>query len=200
MFIMCAALLSFSFAKPAFADNSATAFVQGLGDTALMSLTGKDINRKTRETRVRAILRKNFDLPSIGKFALGTQWRQTSDKERAEYMDLFEDMIVQTYTTRFEDYSGQELKVDKSITDKNGDFLVASQVIQKEGPAVNLQWRIRNKDGALRVEDVIVENISMSLTQRSDFAAVMQQGGGVESLLVSLRERSKKAAEHGKDK
>lgn len=168
-------------------------FIQQLGETALMSLTGKNIARKTREERVRGILRNNFDIQAIGKFALGTYWREATPKQRADYMDLFEDMIVQTYTTRFEDYSGQTLKVDNSAA-SGADYIVSSQVVQKDGPPVNLQWRVRKKEGGLRVVDVVVEGVSMSVTQRSDFASVIQSGGGkIDALLDSMRERKEAA-------
>jgi phospholipid transport system substrate-binding protein len=180
-------------AKPD-SGNLSSQFVRKLGDTALMSLTAKNVNRATREKRVREILQDNFDVGAIGRFALGTYWREASEKQRKEYMALFEDMIVQTYTTRFEDYSGQTLKVDGSKA-VGQDSLVTSRVVQKDGPPVGLEWRIRDQGGSLRVVDVIVEGVSMSITQRSDFAAVIQHGGGkVEALLASLRERRKAAA------
>jgi len=193
----CAILLSFVLPAPASADSASSAqaqFVQSLGNTALMSLTGKDMDRKTREDRVRKILRNNFDVAAIGKFALGPYWRQATDSQKKEYTGLFEDMIVQTYTTRFEDYSGQKLKVTGSEP-SGSDYIVSSQVIQKDGPPVNLQWRVRKKDGALRIVDVVVEGVSMSVTQRSDFASVIQNGGGsIDALLKSLSDRRDAAA------
>lgn len=170
-------------------------FVQKLGDTALMSLTSKSAPRAQREKRVRDILTRNFDLNAIGKFALGTYWREATPAQQSEYLRLFEDMVVQTYTTRFEDYSGQSLKVEGSTSVSEKDFVVDSKVIQEDGPPVALEWRVRMKDGGLKVVDVIVEGISMSVTQRSDFSAVIQRGGGgVDALLVSLRDRKKTAA------
>ncbi len=192
--VLAAAMIAFA-SVPAQAASTASTpaavFVQKLGDTALMSLTSKKMNRSTREARVRDILEKNFDIAAIGKFALGTHWRDISDTQRGEYTKLFENMIVQTYTTRFEDYAGQNLKVSGAAASGKTDFLVDSQVIQKDGPPINLQWRVRQKDEGLRVVDVVVEGVSMSVTQRSDFAAVIQNGGGkVEALLTSMRERS----------
>jgi phospholipid transport system substrate-binding protein len=187
-----AAVLSLVLSAPLkAADLSPPAqFVQNLSNTALLSLTGKSMNRKTREDRVRDILLKNFDVQAIGKFALGTYWREASDAQRKEYMDLFEDMIVKTYTTRFEDYSGQSLKVDGAKDSPPKDFIVASKVVQKDGPPVNLEWRVRNEEGGYRIVDVVVEGVSMSITQRSDFASVIQNGGGtIDALIASLRKR-----------
>ena len=163
-------------------------FIQELGDTALMSLTVKDISRKAREKRVREILQKKFDIQTIARFALGTYWREATKSQRKEYMILFENMIVRTYTTRFEDYSSQKLKITGDIPSGKRDFLVFSQILQEDGPPVNLEWRLRKKNDKLRIIDVVVEGISMSITQRSDFSSVIQRGGGkVDALLTSLR-------------
>lgn len=173
-------------------ETAAVTFVQKLGDKALSSLTDKAIARATRESRVRTLLEENFDLPTIGRFALGTYWRTATAAEKTEYMNLFEDMIVQTYTSRFEDYSGQSFKVIKSSKSGENDFIVNSQIIQKDGPPVSVDWRVREKNGQMKIVDVIVENISMSVTQRSDFSSVIQNGGGkVKALIASLRDRKK---------
>ena len=174
------------------ASSPPSQFVQKLGDTALMSLTSKNAPRSLREKRVREILRNNFDVTTIGRFALGTYWRDASEAQRKEYLGLFEDMIVQTYTTRFEDYSGETLRVSGFTASGDTDSIVTSQVIQKDGPPINLEWRVRKEEGSLRIVDVVVEGISMSVTQRSDFSSVIQHGGGnIDALLTSLREQNK---------
>jgi phospholipid transport system substrate-binding protein len=192
--ILCLFAITFSLMLPstARAEAAPAQFIQELGHTALMSLTEKDIPRSDREVRVREILQDNFDVQAIGKFALGPYWNTASEAQRKDYMDLFEAMIVQVYTTRFENYSGQVLKVDSSVSGGNKDSIVSSQILQKDGPPINLQWRVRDEGGALRVVDVIVDGISMSVTQRSDFSSIIQNGGGtIDALLSSMREHQK---------
>ena len=42
----------------------------------------------------------------------------------------------------------------------------------------------------MKIIDVAIEGISMSVTQRDEFSSVIQRGGGrVEALLASLREK-----------
>ena len=51
---------------------------------------------------------------------------------------------------------------------------------------------MRYKDGKYKVIDIIVEGVSMSVTQRSDFSSVIQRGGGnVQVLIDHLREKTK---------
>lgn len=178
------------------AGDNYVGFVQKMGDQALTQLTGKEISDAEREKRVRTILRQNFDIKTIGQFVLGRHWRNATEKQRAEYLDLFEDMIVITYAQRFEEYAGQQFKATGSnpASSKSKDYVVQSQVLQKDGPPVKVEWRVRSFGGTPKVIDVLIENVSMSVTQRADFDAVIQSGGGkIEALLDSLRKRQKTA-------
>lgn len=171
------------------ADKKAVAFVDDMGKKALEMLTDQELSRDTREKRVRKLLNDHFDVPTIGKFALGIHWRKTDDKQKKEYLDLFENLIVQTYTTRFEDYSGQTFEVNGGIPLSAKDTIVNSTIIQEDGPPVDVKWRVRKKNASTyKIIDVVVENISMGMTQRSEFDSIIQRGGDIEALLESLRE------------
>jgi phospholipid transport system substrate-binding protein len=185
------ALFLFGAALPASAkgsDSAAVGFVQKLGDKALTSLTAKGLAKGERAKRVRTLLTENFDIPTIGRFVLGTHYREATEAQRQEYFKLFEDMIVSTYTQRFADYSGQSFKVMGADASGAEDTVVKSQIIQKDGPPVDIDWRVRSKGGQMKIVDVMVDNISMSATQRDDFDGVIESGGGrVDALLDSLR-------------
>ncbi|MEZ0224051.1 MAG: phospholipid-binding protein MlaC [Alphaproteobacteria bacterium] len=186
------------------ADSPCAQFVQKLGDKALTSLTARELSKAERSRRVRTLLRENFDIPTIGKFVMGGHWREATEAQRAEYNRLFENMIVETYTRRFAEYSGQSFKVLGTAPSSGGaDTIVTSQILQKNGPPVDVDWRVREKGGSSKIVDVLVEKISMSVTQRDDFDGVIQAGGGkIEALLEALRKRqsdngtSKQAAKH----
>ncbi|HEX2752441.1 MAG TPA: ABC transporter substrate-binding protein [Alphaproteobacteria bacterium] len=176
----------------AMANDAYVGFVQKMGDQALTQLTGKELSADERKKRVRNILRQNFDVKTIGQFVLGRHWRTATEKQRAEYLDLFEEMIVTTYTQRFEEYSGQQFKATGSnrASSKSKDYVVQSHVLQKDGPAVKVEWRVRSIGNSPKVIDVLIENVSMSVTQRADFDSVIQSGGGkIETLLESMRKR-----------
>jgi len=190
-----AALAFLAFAPvAAFAGDTYVGFVQKMGDQALTELTGTQISHAEREQRVRSMLRQNFDIKTIGQFVLGRHWRTATEKQRAEYLTLFEDMIVATYAQRFEEYAGQQFKATSSnpASSKSKDYVVQSQVLQKDGPPVKVEWRVRSFGSTPKVIDVLIENVSMSVTQRADFDAVINSGGGkIDALLDSLRNRQK---------
>ena len=194
IFILAALALLALAPVAAWAGDTYVGFVQKMGDKALTELTGKNITMSEREKRVRTMFEQNFDVKTIGQFVMGRHWRTATAKERTEFLNLFEDMIVKTYAQRFEEYEGQKFKAEKSDKVGSKDYMVFSQVLQKNGPPVKVEWRVRPTSGQPKVIDVLIENVSMGVTQRSDFDAVIQRGGGkVEALLDSMRKRQQSA-------
>ena len=62
--------------------------------------------------------------------------------------------------------------------------------------AVRIDWRLVNNNGAYKINDVIVEGISMTATQRSEFASILQRNGGqVRSLIALMRQKTASAAD-----
>lgn len=165
---------------------SSKATVSGLADKAIAVISDKSLSAAQRKTKFSTLLGANFDVPTIGKFALGRYWRQATPAQQKEYTALFRNMIVNVYTARFEEYSGQTVTVTGGrVDEKSGDVVVNSQINTTDGSApVPVDWRLRNG----KIIDVIVTGVSMSVTQRDDFASVIQQGGGkIEALLAHLR-------------
>ena len=165
-------------------------FIASLSQEGISFLQEKGISENEKREKFRVFLNQNFDLKTIARFALGRYWRSSTKEQKKEYLALFEDMVVDVYARRFGEYDGQNIEILQSRSQGKADILVSSSIIQNNGPKIGLDWRVRNKkDGSLKIIDLIVEGVSMSLTQRSDFASVIQRGGGnVEALLKHLRD------------
>lgn len=179
-------------AARAAADTQAAAkFVQGLGDRAIAVLSRPGVTKQAERQEFSRLLEDNFDLQTIGRFVVGRYWNTASDAQRTEYMGLFHDMVVNVYSERFSTYAGQTFTVQGSRADGERDAIVSSQVAQPNGTVVNVEWRVRSKEQGLRIIDVVVENVSMSVTQRSEFSSVIESHGGDFGALIStLRERA----------
>ena len=168
------------------------AFIETIGRDAINSLTGKDLSDTEREERFRKILERSFEVNLIARFTLGRYWRRATEKQQKEYVNLFEDFIVQAYAARFRDYSGETFVVGKVRDINDRDKLVESSLMLKDGRKIPVHWRVRGNSG-YKVIDVLVEGVSMAITQRDEFAAIInQKGGKVEGLLVALRQKTGK--------
>ncbi len=170
-------------------DNiKAKNFIDKMGSDAISFLDNKSLSNAQKQEKFRVLLNRNFDMDTIGRFALGKNWRSASEAQQKEYLNLFDDMIVRVYSSRFNEYDGQNFKVLSARDIGKNDKLVTSYIIPPSGSKVQVDWRVRNKNGSYKVIDVIIEGVSMSLTQRSDFSSIIQRGGGnIEVLLKHLR-------------
>jgi len=174
------------------ADGHADAFIKKIGKEAIDSLTGKGLNNAQREERFRTILKRSFDIRLIARFTLGRYWRTATEKQQKEYVHLFEDFIVQAYAARFRDYAGETFEVGQVRDVGERDKLVTSDLTLKDGRKIPVHWRVRGNSD-YKIIDVLVEGVSMAITQRDEFAAIIsQKGGKVEGLLVALREKTSK--------
>jgi len=134
------------------------------------------------------MLREDFDLTDISRFVLGPYWRVATKAQRREFCSLFEDHLVRFYGQRFTQYGGESLRVNGSRIDPAG-VMVTSQIIRPQGLPIEVDWRLAVSDGRYKISDVSIDGVSMALTQRSEFAAIVQRNGGrVAGLLATMRE------------
>ncbi|WP_025899458.1 MlaC/ttg2D family ABC transporter substrate-binding protein [Sneathiella glossodoripedis] len=171
------------------AEQSALKLVEGLGQKAVEALANNKLSVEEKREQFSVLVNSNFDMRLIGRFVLGKHWRKANEQEREEFLDLFNTYIITTYQKRIGEYSGENLKILKARSLNDKEYIVNSEIIRPAGPAIKLDWRLRNnKDNELKIIDIMVENVSMALTHRDEFSSVISQNGGkVEGLLKKLR-------------
>lgn len=166
-------------------------FIKTLAEKAIASLTIKELSKGEREKRFRALMLDSFAIPGIARFVLGRHWPRASEQEKSEYLKLFEDLMVATYTQRFSKYAGETLEIEQAEVRGENDTLVYSTIKRIDGAQpIKVAWRVRGKPGGFKIVDVIVEGISMVQTQKSEFASFIQQhDGNLGALLTEIRKR-----------
>jgi phospholipid transport system substrate-binding protein len=163
--------------------------------TRAVEILGKKVPQTERLVRFRELFQADFDGPGIARFVLGRYWKNASEQEQQEFLKLFEDYVVYVYGIRLSSFNGETFKVRGSRADNSG-VIVSTDIISPGGEApIKIDWRLVTDKGAFKINDVIIEGISMMVTQRSEFASVIQRHGGQMSGLLSLmREKTKTAS------
>lgn len=192
LILVCASVIAVALARPAAATpEGASDFVRSLGDQAVAALSDDSLSEEARTEELRELFARGFDIRTIALFALGRHWRSANKQQLREYLALFTDFIVTSYAKRFGAYAGETLVVKRTRTGSGRDVMVVSDVVQPGKPALRVDWRVRETDRGYKVVDVIVEGVSMVITQRDEFAAVIRsKGKGIEGLLAALRKKT----------
>lgn len=165
--------------------EASRAFIEGMAQDAIDFLADQSMPHAQKSQKFKQLLASSFDLKTIGRFALGRYWKVATPAQQKEYQALFENMVVKVYSNRFKEYKGQDLVVSSAKPEGEVDVLVTSFIVPKSGPRVQVDWRVRNKNGQRKIVDIIVEGVSMAVTQRSEFASVIQAGGGNVDVLIN---------------
>jgi phospholipid transport system substrate-binding protein len=184
-------LVNVTAAHPAAATTTspeeAQRFIQKLGDTAVKTLSDKSIPLTEREEKIRELLRKNFDLETIGRFVLSRYWRTATADQKSEYMSLFSEYVLKTYARRLGAYSNEQFKVMSSKPLGSRDAIVLTEITQQAGgQPITAGWRVRDTNNSDKIIDVMVEGVSMVAAQRSEFESIIQKQG-LTGLIEILR-------------
>jgi phospholipid transport system substrate-binding protein len=180
-------------APVAAAATDPAAVIANLGNEAIKVL-GKNVDPHLRVVRFHQLFQENFDVPRIARFVLGRYWRLATAQQQQDFSRLLTNYIALVYANQLAQYNGERLQVTGTRPASDGE-LVASQIIRNDGqPPAQVDWLMTPQHGAYKVNDVIVDGISMAVTERSEFAAVIQRNGGqLQGLISALRQKTEAA-------
>ena len=162
-------------------------FVRQLGERTIEVLSNESYTAEDRMARYRELLRDGFAVNIIGRFALGRYWRTASPELREEYLALFQEFVLDIYSKRLDGFSGEIFTIVKSQTLDETDTLVSTEISGGDGPSIRVDYRVRSFEDKFQIVDVLVEGISLIVTQRSEFASIINRDG-IEGLLEKLRQ------------
>jgi phospholipid transport system substrate-binding protein len=189
-FILFSIFIGIQSAQADLDPQKAEAFMKNIGGTVITLLTDKSITDQQRADKFQEILETSFNVKAGAKFVLGRYWKLASEEQKEEFLNLFKATTVASYATRFKEYTSQKFEITGSRLEGDGGVTVLSKIIRPKGPEISIDWKIFEKNGEMRIYDVVLEGISMSVTLRSEYAAVIQQGGGqIQALIKALEKK-----------
>jgi len=182
-------LLPFGAAR---ADPAAEAasFVRGFSERTQALLAVPPNTPQERVEHLRRLVLDGFDIEVISRFVLGRSLSGASESDLRDYRRAYEDYIVHSLAQRLANYGGETLAISEAHPTSSSDVLVASTLVRPTGVPVRIDWRLRPTAGGWRIVDLVVEGLSLIVTQRDEFASVLRAGGGIPALAATLRQRS----------
>ncbi len=198
--------MAWSTALPANADaleDGAVSFVEKLVKDGIDSLTSENVLRDQRIQNFRTLFNERFHVPAIARFALGRKaWTEADKEQQAEYMKLFEDLMVVSYVDRFAAYAGESLKIVKAVADDASRATVYTDIIRPNAAdtkPVSVLWRVGTNGKVYKVLDLVIEGVSLSVNYQRDFNSTLRRTGSVGGLLEELRAKTAQLRQEAKN-
>jgi len=187
---MPAMLLFLVFSVPAFARaGEPTDQIRQTTDKILAivqepALKGSDKD-KERQKQMRKVIDERFDWDAMARSALGKHGRDLSAAQRAEFTELFSELIEKNYLSQIESYAGEKILYKGDKVD--GAYGVADvMIVTLRGTDIPVSYRVLKKGAEWLVYDVSIEGVSLVNNYRSQIGAILNSSS-YDKLIAKIR-------------
>lgn len=170
------------FSNSASAQTSNTAdnvvkFIDQLGKKIISIANESKSSEASKKQRIISEVDRVIDADWIAHFVLGKNYRDATDEQRKLFMDLYRQFMINTYGPKFKNYNGRSFNV-LSVDQQSGFYVAKCEFIPRDSDvAINVQFRVKERNGKLVVLDFVTEGISLIETQRSEFNSAISEKG-----------------------
>jgi phospholipid transport system substrate-binding protein len=121
---------------------------------------------------------------------LGNYWKKADASQRQAFLDAFTQLQTKTWSDRFGMYSGQEVVFSGTRNAQGKNQLFVDSSIPGN-PPIEIIWRVRPKNDGYVIIDIVIENVSMASSYRSEYTAFLQQHqGNLQALVDELKSKA----------
>lgn len=163
--------------------DAARAHVSGAIDE-IVTLMTTDASEETLTLGLLDVMERRLALEAVSRFVVGPAWRDLTEDERTRFTTAFSGSIARTYARRFTEVQFEPAAVRQVIFVTNSQsagrkgVLVQSEIRPPGFPVVNMDYLVSDRSGKLAIVDVVIQGISMAVTQRDIVGGMLSKHGG----------------------
>src|ERR1051325_2516176 len=127
-----------------------------------------------------------IDFEEATRLAVGRSWAQATPEQKKKLVEEFRSMLVRTHSNAIEAYQGQTMTVmPVRMKPDATEVTVQNQFKRANGQPVKIDYSMRKTAQGWKVYGIVAEGVSLVLTYRSEFDAIVKQEG-VDGLLKRM--------------
>lgn len=163
--------------------------VRRIADRVAAILRDGRLDRARAAARLETVLAGQIDVRYLGRFLIGRWWFRLSPADRAAYLWALPRYLVHDYAQRLVRNRAVTLVVKRAEATGHDTVTVVTNVIDpSDSPPLVVKWRLYRTAHGFRVRDLVVQNFSMALNLRREFAAILRRHDGqIAGLIAKLR-------------
>lgn len=138
-----------------------------------------------------------FDFGEFSSRTVGPRWKTFSPAEKKRFSDAFANLLFNTYLNKVSGYDGEQVVFTGEAVSPDGNLVeVRSNIITRDGKKIPVNYRMMLKDGAWRMYDVIIENISLVKNYRTQFQDILNTATP-DQLIARVDQKAKEITAQG---
>ncbi len=167
--------LSFASVGSAFAGG-ATDVVKSK-QTALFDLIKQ--STPASDKKIAALFDEMLDYQALSEGSLGSEWAPRTDAEKAQFSDLLKQLVRKGYERNLKKIVNANL--DYVSESAEGGAVMVKTVAKSKGDArdepIEIIFKLVEKGGTWRVQDIVTEGVSLVTSYRSQFTKIVKKDG-----------------------
>ncbi len=178
-------ILGLGFFVPAVAQyETPTSTVQNMLDSVFEILRSPDFNLDRDKKAIDDAVSGAFDPNTIAQSALAASYRDLSNEQRAEFEEIFFNILKDTYIERLDAYTNETVEVLTEAID--GPRGTVETVVNTSNSQISVDYSLRQRPNGWFIYDIIVEDVSLLSSYRSTYRSIIRRDG-IDALFVELR-------------
>ena len=154
--------------------NEASKWLKKEINKILISYQDPDLPNENRFLMIEQTINNNFAGTGIAKFVSGKSWDSASKETKKEYIVLFKRHLALSIASLMQGYSNQEYKLSTSKYDEKNKVSLIDMEIYSDNSTIQVTWRVKQSKDRYFVIDLLVADISLVVTKRSEFDSMLK--------------------------
>ncbi|MGH1463846.1 MAG: MlaC/ttg2D family ABC transporter substrate-binding protein [Cognatishimia sp.] len=156
-----------------------------VGDINDVIASGKSLSGMTKDFE--RIFKRYGDVRIIARSALGADARRMNGSQERAYINAFTGYISRKYGKRFNEFVGGRIQVNSARKVKSFYEVQSTAHLKGESP-FELNFLVSDKSGKNLFFDMVIEGISLRLTEKSEIGAMLdKRRGNIDALITDLK-------------
>ena len=132
-----------------------------------------------------------FDFPHMTSIAVARNWALASQAQQAALTAEFRTLLVRTYSVSLSNYRDQQIEYLLQRAASGDTTVTVRSTIRRPGAErITIDYEMEHTPAGWKVYDIRVAGVSLIITYRSTFAALVRDRG-VDGLISSLAEKNR---------
>ena len=143
-------------------------------DIIISAYQNNNLPNENKFLMVENTINNNFAGTGIAKFVAGKSWNSASKKVKIEYIKLFKRHLALNISSMMQGYSDQKYQLTNSSYDEKNKVTLIDMEIFSDTGSIQVTWRVKKSKDRFFVIDLLVADISLVVTKRSEFNSMLK--------------------------
>lgn len=143
-------------------------------NTIISAYQNNNLTNENKFLLIEKTINNNFAGSGIAKFVAGKSWNGATKDTKLEYINLFKRHLALNIASMMRGYSDQNYELVNSRYDKKNKVTLIDMEIFSETGSIQVTWRVKKSKERYFVIDLLVADISLVVTKRSEFHSMLK--------------------------